>query len=344
MSVAIVNVGARTAIGLNARQTGFFVRAGFPALSEAPLANAAGEPITMGFVPTIDPLLVGVERLLALVMPVVEEAAGVFRDAKLWVSLSVDESEAKTGAVFRLESVVKRLFPDARLNVVADGESGFVKRWAEAVEVLELRQVDVVVLGGVHSDYDPVVIQGLEASGRLFSNENLDARIPGEAAGAIVLMRDGEAKRRGLSLLARVVGTGLGKSKATPENDVPAYGEQGLTGALKGASEGLAKTGQTAGWMLVDGTFEMYRMREWEAAFVRIQNVLGRPYIIESPAQRIGYLGAAAMPLLAGLAAMGWQYGYAPSPIAVVAVGNDGGDRAAMVLSSVKEAGRTWVA
>jgi 3-oxoacyl-[acyl-carrier-protein] synthase-1 len=96
--------------------------------------------------------------------------------------------------------------------------------------------------------------------------------------------------------------------------------------------------------MLVDGTFEQYRMQEWQAAFVRVQNVLGRPYFIETAAQRIGYLGAAAMPILAGLAATGWEYGYGPSPIAMIAVGNDGGDRAAMVLSSVKEAGRTWAA
>ena len=43
--VAVVSVGARTPIGLNARQTGFLLRAGFPAMDEAPLANAAGEAI-----------------------------------------------------------------------------------------------------------------------------------------------------------------------------------------------------------------------------------------------------------------------------------------------------------
>ena len=61
-----VNVGARTAVGLNALQTGFLLRAGYPAMAEAPIAGADGKPITMAFLPTIDGQLVGAERLAAL--------------------------------------------------------------------------------------------------------------------------------------------------------------------------------------------------------------------------------------------------------------------------------------
>ena len=76
----------------------------------------------------------------------------------------------------------------------------------------------------------------------------------------------------------------------------------------------------------------MRRVQEWQSVFVRAQSVLGRPYHIDSPAQRIGYLGAAALPLFVAMAATAWRHGYAPSPIALAVAGNDGGARAALAL------------
>ena len=59
--------------------------------------------------------------------------------------------------------------------------------------------------------------------------------------------------------------------------------------------------------MLTDLTFEMWRQKEWQSAFVRNQEILGRPYYIDSPGQRIGYLGAAAMPLFVASCLMGMR-------------------------------------
>ena len=189
-----------------------------------------------------------------------------------------------------------------------------------------------MVIGGVHSDYDPRAIAALEASGRLFSRDNLDARIPGEAAAFFVLMRASDAGRHGLKPLARVVGVGVGHERARPDNDDPAYEAFGLTTAVQQATAPLAEDGLTAGWLLTDLTFEMRRQYEWQSVWVRSQKVLGNPYLIDCPAQRIGYLGAAAIPLFVAIAATGWSHGYAPSPLALAMAGNDGGDRAAVVL------------
>jgi len=104
-------------------------------------------------------------------------------------------------------------------------------------------------------------------------------------------MREGDAPRRGLTPLARLLGVGAGRERATPLNDDPAYEAFGLTSALRQATEGLRERGETAGWMLTDLTGEMRRLYEWQSVFVRAQRCLGNPYIIESPAQRIGYLG-----------------------------------------------------
>ena len=333
MSAVVASVGAKTVVGLDARQTGFLLRAGFPAMAESPLANAEGEAITMGFVPTLDGALVGPERLSALARAPFEEAVAPIRDLGAEVHVAIDEGcEDAALAAHLLEAMVKRVMPQANVRVEAGGEAGPGAMLAAAIRALDARQSDIVVIGGVHSDHDPRVIAALEASGRLFSRDNLDARIPGEAAAFFVLMRAGDASRHRLTPLARVIGVGTGRERARPDNDDSAYEALGLTAAVRKATEPLAAAGTTAGWLLTDLTFEMRRQYEWQSVWVRSQKVLGKPYLIDSPAQRIGYLGAAALPLFAAMAATAWSHGYAPSPLALLLAGNDGGDRAAAVL------------
>ena len=64
--VAVVSVGAKTPVGLNARPTGFPLGTGFPAMDEVRLVDAAGGAITMAVVPRLDGRLVGAERVAAL--------------------------------------------------------------------------------------------------------------------------------------------------------------------------------------------------------------------------------------------------------------------------------------
>ncbi|WP_438002323.1 hypothetical protein WMF26_24710 [Sorangium sp. So ce185] len=329
----MAKVGAKTAVGLNAQQTGFLLRAGFPAMAEAPLANAAGEAITMAFVPTFDGRLVGAERLAALARAPFEEAVAPIREVAAEVHVAIDERcEDGEVSIALLEAMVKRAMPAASVRVEAGGEAAPGGLLPAAIRALETHQANAVVIGGVHSDYDPRSIAALDASGRLFSRDNLDARIPGEAAAFFVLMRAGDAARYQLTPVARVLGVGTGRERARPDNDAPAYEALGMTAAVKQATAPLAGDGRTAGWIMTDLTGEMRRLYEWESVFVRAQKVLGRPYLIESPAQRIGYLGAAAIPLFVAMAATAWRHGYAPSPIALATAGNDGGDRAAVVL------------
>jgi 3-oxoacyl-[acyl-carrier-protein] synthase I len=331
--VAVVRVGARTPVGLNARQTGFLLRAGFPAMNEAPLADAAGEAITMAFVPTLDGRMVGAERLTALARAAFEEAVEPVRDLVADVRVAIDEGCADAPlAAHLIEAMVKRAMPAAAVRVEPRGEAAGGALVPAAIRSLETRQADLVVIGGVHSDYDPRAIAALEAGGRLFSRDNLDSRIPGEAAAFFVLMRAADAPRHRLKALARVIGAGAGRERARPDNDDPAYEALGLTAAMRQATEPLSADGRTAGWLLTDLTYEMRRQYEWQSVWVRAQKVLGVPYVIEAPAQRIGYLGAAAMPLFVTMAATAWSYGYAPSPLALALAGNDGGDRAALVL------------
>lgn len=335
MSIGVVSVGARTVVGLNARQTGFLLRAGYPAMAESPLADAQGEAVTMGFVPTLDGRLSGPERLAALARPSFEEAVDPIRELAAEVHVVLDEGLAEAPLARRLlETTLRRSMPEARIAVEASGEAAVARLVTAALASLRTRRADAVVIGAVHSDHDPAAIAALEQSGRLFSPENLDARIPGEAAAFFVLMRDADAARRGLAPGARIVGVGTGTERARFDNDVPAHEAFGLTEAVKRAVDPVATEGRTIGWILTDQTFEMWRQLEWQSVFMRVQDVLGTPYYADAPGQRIGYLGAAALPLFVSMAATAWRHGYAPAPLLLALAGSEGGRRAALVLGN----------
>lgn len=335
--IDVVSVGARTPLGLNARQTGFMLRAGFPAAGEAPLADASGEPIAMALLPTLDGRLVGAARLAALARAPLAEAIAPVRQLAVEVYLSIDQGLPDSdAAVAHLTAVVNDLLPGASVTVEPRGETGLVTFLQAAIESLELRRVDAVILGGVHSDHDPRLIGALEASGRLFARDNLDSRIPGEAAAFVVLMRTVEAAGKKLPRLAEVAGHGVGREAATPDNDAPAITAEGMSAAVRQATARLEQEGGAAGWLWTDLTTEMRRLAEWQSVFVRAHRVLSRPYLVDSPAQRIGYLGAAALPLFVASAATAWAHGYGPSPVALGIAGTDAGERAALLLRQIR--------
>lgn len=338
--VAVVRAGVRCPIGLDARQTGFLLRAGLPALGESPLADGRGEPVTMAYLPVVDPSIVGADRLTALAVPAAEQAVAVvpgarlgLEQARLAVHVALDQDLAE-GLLARtsLETALARLCPNATVSVAQQGEAALGLLLPELARSLESGSLDAALVGGVHSDYDPAVIARLEAAGRLFGRDNLDARLPGEAAAFVLLTRADRAQRFGLAPLGRIVGVGAGLSRVRPDNDEPAARAEGLTDAVRQAAASLLERQETAGWTFVDLTSEMWRLHEWEAVFVRSQQVLGKPYRVEAPAQRIGYLGAAAMPLFMAMAATAWRHGYAPSPTMLATAAADQGGRMALVM------------
>ena len=147
------------------------------------------------------------------------------------------------------------------------------------------------------------------------------------------------ARRLQLPELARIHGIGSAFEKANPDNDESAFEAAGLTVALRRALEllGDEKSDEKVGWMLSDLTFEMREVYEWQAVAARHQRYFGDPQHADFPAHRLGHMGAAALPLCLTLAAEAWRAGFAPHERAVVTVGSDTGERAAVLAS----AGRT---
>jgi 3-oxoacyl-[acyl-carrier-protein] synthase-1 len=343
----IVSVGARTSVGLNAPQTCFLHRAGIAGMTEAALLDANDEPLTMCLQPTLDPLLVGPDRAVALAMPALTEAllplSALFGSLRAKLVVCLDEHLAVRGADgwVAASSVMSALSSGMREQGVAPvaqeacarGPAALAFTIGDELAALANGTLDAVVVGGLHTDYDPPRLRALAAQERLYSPENLDAIMPGEAAAFAVLMRPDTARRCGLPVLGELNGLGTAFEKARPDNDEPAFEALGLTMALRKVGEILIAEKQKAGWVLTDLTFEMMRLNEWMSVWTRAASLLGEPNHVDSPAQRMGHFGAAAMPMHLVLAAEAWRRGYAPSKIALSFAGSDAGERAAMLLS-----------
>lgn len=337
----VVSVGARTPIGLDAVQTGFLLRTGMPVITGAPIAGPEGDGITMAFDPTLDPYCVGEERAAKLAEIALTEVArplgAAARSLRIAGVLGLTEpvpGTATTGLFGSLfKTTLREHFGDIPMEISVRGGGGVVGPLGSALAALERRDIDAILFGGVHTDYDPLTIAYLHAAGRLFSPKNLDALIPGETAAFTIIAHRDIVPRLGLKPLARVHGTGAGRDEATPYNDKSSYRAKGLSAAVRAATKDLPEE-MKVGWALADHTFEVRRLYEWQTMLTRTRKSWCPPMVTDSPAQRMGHMGGAALPLSMVLAAEAFVRGYAPFPLALCFAGSDGGDRGSVLVGT----------
>jgi 3-oxoacyl-[acyl-carrier-protein] synthase-1 len=343
-SLAVVGVGAVTPLGLHAVDTAFANRASAAGMRQAPLVDAEGEPITMCFLPTLDPLLTGAERAASLAGRALEEALQSVEPltsmpSRARMVVAIDEFLTSKTPGERppaehlarlLTARARSLVPSMSVEVTPRGPAGPSHALPALRDELTSGALDFAILGGVHTDYDPARIAEIDGAGRLFRPDNLDALIPGEAAAFVVLMRADVARRLKIRERASILASATAFEKARPDNDESAFQAVGLTSALRTV---LSEPDLRVGWVLTDLTFETFRHFELQAALTRTQRWFCEPHHVESPAQRMGYLGAAATPLHLVLASEAFRRGFAPHRFSVSIVGSDSGERGVLLVS-----------
>jgi 3-oxoacyl-[acyl-carrier-protein] synthase-1 len=338
--------GARTALGLDATSTALLLRTGVTAIGAAPLDDGDGGPVTMAFDPTLDPMAIGADRAARLATAAAEELvaklpAGAIRALRIRVVLGLPETRGSQARRERnllwskeLAVVLRTRFGDVEIEGDARGSAAVGYLLPSALAALTHRDVDAVIVGGVHSDYDPVEIATLRHEGRLFSPSDVDAVIPGESAAFVLLGRSDLDDRLGLppGLAIRGMSTHAGDLDA--DGGGSAFDPSALAAVLRDLGNELPSE-LHIGWGLSDHGLEHYRTRELYAAITRTHTRFCEPLSIDSPPQRLGRTGAASLPLFLALAAEAYRRGYAPSPLGVLLAGSDGGERAGLLVGSV---------
>lgn len=343
--VLIAHVGAVTSMGLSAFETAFVYRAQGTGLRLSALADPeSGEALLVGGVPTLEPTQVGGERVVELGKLALDDlwadgaSALAGRRLHLWLCLDewlTDRNEHGVVPSIEVSQLLRaharsRFGEHLQVHVCALGAASPGRILDDALGELERGECEGVILGGVHSDQCPARIARLSAQKRLYSPENSDGVLPGEGAGFVMLLDTAFARRAGLTGRARLIALGTGHDKARPDNHESAFEAAGLTLAVRRATEALRAQGLRTGWQFNDLGCEGYRLSEWISVMTRTQAIWEEPQVSEAPAQRLGNLGAATLPVQLVLATEGWRRGYAPHARALCLAGSDDGFRVAL--------------
>jgi 3-oxoacyl-[acyl-carrier-protein] synthase-1 len=200
---------------------------------------------------------------------------------------------------------------------------------AQAADLLQRGDADLCVVLGVDSLLEGGVLQALSDSGQLKTAEAPSGLVPGEAGAALVLETASAARRRKIPVLARIAAVAL-EREASYGPDAPASGA-GLERAIQQAGAAAGGLGGVKR-VLSDLNGERWRFLEWALAESRIVADLGADWQLWHPADCLGDVGAAFVPLATALAVRSFARGYAGGGQVLVLASAERGERTAMVI------------
>jgi 3-oxoacyl-[acyl-carrier-protein] synthase I len=336
-SVQVLASGMVSALGYNAPATLAAMRAGISGVRKGPWDDfVTGTPLSCAKVP-LPQWWDGVGKLADLVAPAIHEClaslpAAQARDVPLFIGVASAQRPHRwaTLEATLLDEVHARLqrpaHPDSRL--FAADQIGGAQALKLAGEGLMQGRYRHAVVAGVDSFLSLPMLQAYGAQRRLITGDNSNGFMPGEAGAAVLLGVD--PSDRADTLHIRGLGWG---HEPSPVGSLEPLRADGLTQAVRDA---LAQAGvrlNQVACRLTDLTGEHHLFKE--AAFVAGRLNGGpraQPLDLWHPAEYIGHVGAAILPCLLAQALHACQHGYAPGPWLICQVGDDAGQRAAIVV------------
>ena len=343
----ICRTAVQNGLGFSAYQSWAFRRAELTAFAESPFRLPSGERLTMAHIRSLPPELLGVDRLLALGAELIGELLEDFPalpvDLPFGALVALPERMGDAGtragkaARRRIEEslgeglAARGLSPLVR--TLPRGHAALAFALSEAAEALRAGAVELAVVGGLDTHYDPEVIDALADAGRLFDGADQDTFIPGEGGALLLLTRPDVARRLGLEPLLRIESVAMGTEVAVVGSDVPSLG-QGLSRPARALCDRLQREGRTLDWWITDMTAEERRTTELQLVWPRIaQGVATTRSQIDHLYGHFGDLGAAAMPTGLAIASEGMLRGDPRATSCLVTGSSDGPDRGAVLLA-----------
>ena len=343
-SIDVIALGACTAVGRDAWSSAAAVRAGISGFTQHPyMIDTAGEPMRAAIAPWLDIGLAGVERYEALLFPAIDQvllpvAGG--QTKPLRIALALGLPSPRPGLVDDLHSVlVKSLWRKYKpvLSAVAAFPNGHAAGFLAldaAVTKLAQGALDACIVAGVDSYIEPETLEWLEKNDQLHGAGPLNNAwgfIPGEGAGALLLMRHELAETLPLAALARVLGVGTAFEPKKIKTESVCIGE-GLTQAFRGALAALPDGAKVTD-VYCDMNGEPYRGDEYGFTCLRTKEAFVSASDFIAPADCWGDVGAAGAPLHLILAAISGVKGYAHGRVALAWASAEGGERAAALMA-----------
>jgi 3-oxoacyl-[acyl-carrier-protein] synthase-1 len=327
--LAVWSLGASSPLGIDARQTTLFWRAGKANPRGTPFRDKTGVSVGAIRQERLPDDLVGYERMLALAIPALEEAlasapAHTVGERKTVLLLSLPEpyegEDERIGARLLVElAAAHRLDLDDRSAAVRVGRAGVTALLGRA----QMFGGDVrVIVGGVDSYYDGARIATLDNGYRLLSERSGNGFIPSEAAAfACVAPRTKRAAGEVPLATVRFVATG----------------EEDLDGPPVAAclTKLLAdpRIPSPVPWMLTDMNGERHRLKELTYATMRNRvRVDQDATVTQHVPSELGDVGAASGAVFLVLATLGMRLGFSKADSALVVTCSEGRPRGVFLV------------
>lgn len=338
--ITVVGVGARTSIGCSAPSTAAAVRGGISGLSLHPsFVDAGGEPVSFAADPFIHPDAALEQRMLDMLRDAATEAlnpatsgTGIAPD---FCVLALPEPRAglPINLAARLSAAIAAdLGLDAQaVRVLPRGHAGGLMAFQAAAQWLAQFQCRAVLVVGVDSYHDEQTVRSLEIHLRLKTRDIRGGFVPGEAAGACLLVRQGVAQGAGLPELAHILSGATALEPSPLRSSEPSLGE-GLTAVIAAATQDLKLPQEQISLTYCDLNGERFRNEEFVFALLRTQAAFRDPNDYVSPADCWGDVGAASGPLFVMLAVAAKLRGHAKGRYPLLWAGSDNGYRSAIAL------------
>jgi 3-oxoacyl-[acyl-carrier-protein] synthase-1 len=336
--ICVVGLGARTAVGTGVQATAAAVRAGISGLSLHPrFVDQGGEPVSFACDPALDPDLPIVERMAAMLHAASQEAvasaASITPDGCL---LALPEH--RVGLPTDLESTFADALgrdlklPRDAVRTLSGGHAGGLMALQSAAQWLSQRLHQAVLVIGVDSYHDEQTLHSLEIHRRLKNSQIRGGFLPGEAAGACLLVRKVIAERAAVQSLAKIRSAATAVEPNPLRTMEPCIGK-GLTAAIAAATQNLRLPNEQITLSYCDLNGERFRNEEFVFAQLRTQDSFLDANDYVSPADCWGDVGAASGPLFVALAAASKLRGYAKGSLVLLWTSSDRGYRSAVTLS-----------
>ncbi len=340
----IVAIAARTPVGMIAETSAAAVRAGISRSREFPYVTPLGQPMIVATDPGLPDALEGRARLVHLVQSVVAEVrrklgaldlskggCDVFlalpEERPGFSSADAEHVVQATAGLFRAAAITTRVLVGGR------GHAGVLAAVERVATVIRARQgASIFVVIGVDSYVHVSTFEWLEARRQLAQPAVRNGFVPGEGAGALVLVAATVRRQLGLPSLGSIAGVATTREMRLRDNDAGSLGV-GTSEAVLRATAGLDLPGQAADAVYCDINGERYRSEDWGFFAMRAHRAV-RQLEYQAPSDSWGDVGAAFGALGGVLAVQSFARRYAPGPRALVMAASEGGLRGAMVVQA----------